>query len=204
LAQQPDEAVASLVERLKSGDHEALAALFSHYETRLRRLIELRLDGRLRNRLSQSDILQETYIDAQKRLEHFLARPEMPFHLWLRLIAGQRIVDLHRQHLAAHKRDAGKELPLYGSAPQASSVFLAAHLFKQLESPSQIAVRREALGQLERALDEMDPIDREILALRHFEELSNDEVAEVLGLQKAAASNRYVRALKRLRDMMAE
>jgi RNA polymerase sigma-70 factor, ECF subfamily len=201
LSEPPDD-VQKLVERLKRGDKEALGELFALHEERLRRLIELRLDGRLRGRLSQSDILQDTYIDAQKRLAHYLSKPDMPFHLWLRLVAGQRIVEVHRQHLAALKRDAGRETPLYGSVPEASSVCLAGILFEQLETPSQVAMKRESLMQLEAALEGMDPIDREILALRHFEELSNDDVADVLNLQKSAASNRYVRALKRLRDVL--
>jgi RNA polymerase sigma-70 factor (ECF subfamily) len=198
------ESESKLLERLKTGDPEALAALFSIHRERLRRAIQLRLDPRLAGRVSGSDILQETYLDAQKRLAHYLQKPEMSFHLWLRLLTCQRVVELHRQHLGAQRRDAGREVSLNAGAPQASSVCMAAHLAAQLASPSEAAMRHERLAQLEAALEAMDPIDREVLALRHFEELTNDEVAQTLGLQKAAASNRYVRALKRLREMLSK
>jgi RNA polymerase sigma-70 factor (ECF subfamily) len=150
--------------------------------------------------------LQEAYIDALKRVGHYLAKPDMPFPGWLRLIVGQRLVEVHRHHLGAKGRDAGQEISLAhgGAWPAASSVCLAAHLAGDLSSPSEAAMRNETLASLEEALNRMDPLDREVLALRHFEELSNNEVAEVLGIQKAAASKRYVRALARLREALAK
>jgi len=203
LAGKPESA-ARLQERLAGGDKDALAELFSLHRERLRRMVELRLDRRLNGRVSASDVLQDAYLEALKRLPHYLDKPEMPVLLWLRMVTGQRLTDLHRQHLGAEMRDAGREVPLYRNAmPQATTVSLAAQLAAGLESPSQAAIRGEALAQLEAALDKMEPLDREVLVLRHFEELSNDEVAEVLGLKKAAASNRYVRALQRLRDALA-
>jgi RNA polymerase sigma-70 factor (ECF subfamily) len=190
--------------RLASGDKDALAALFSLHRERLRRMVELRLDYRLNGRVSTSDVLQDAYLEALKRLPHYLDKPEMPVLLWLRMVTGQRITDLHRQHLGAEMRDAGREVPLYRQAmPQATSVSLAGQLAARLESPSEAAIRGEVLTQIEAALDTMEPLDREVLALRHFEELSNDEVAEVLGIKKAAASNRYVRALQKLREALA-
>ena len=116
-------------------------------------------------------------------------------------MTGQRLLQVHRRHLGAAMRDAGREVSLYrGALPQASSASLAAQLLGRLTSASQAAVRAEMQVQLQEALNGMDPIDREVLALRHFEELSNGEAAEVLGLSKTAASNRYVRALGRLKE----
>jgi RNA polymerase sigma-70 factor (ECF subfamily) len=189
-----------LLDRLREGDQGALAELFARHREPLRRMIALRLDHRLGGRVSASDILQETYVDALKRLPHLFENPEMPFFIWLRWIAGQRLVEVHRQHLGARMRDAGLEVSLQRGYPApANSGCLAAHLAGELTSPSGAAIRGEMVEQLEAALDRLDPIDREVLALRHFEELSNNEVAALLGIQKAAASKRYVRALERLK-----
>ena len=143
-------------------------------------------------------------MDAMQRVGHFLQKPELPFHIWLRMLTSQRLVDLHRQHLGAQKRNAACEVSLQGNVyPAVSSVSLAACLTAQLESPSQVLMRKELLESVEEALEQMDPIDREVLTMRHFEELDNDDVAATLGLSKAAASNRYVRALRRLKDVLA-
>jgi RNA polymerase sigma-70 factor (ECF subfamily) len=127
----------------------------------------------------------------------------MPPYLWLRFLTGQRLLAIHRQHLGAQMRDAGQEVSLYrGALPQATSASLAAQLLGKLTSPTQAALRAEMQIRLQEVLNTMDPLDREILTLRHFEELSNNETAAVLGIQKAAASNRYIRALKRLKDVL--
>jgi RNA polymerase sigma-70 factor (ECF subfamily) len=197
--------IQGLLDRLQAGDRDALAELFARHREPLRRMIMLRLDHRLGGRVSPSDILQETYVDAMKRVPHFFENPDMPFFIWLRWIAGQRLVEVHRQHLGARMRDAGLEIPLQQGYPAAaSSTCLAANLAGGLTSPSRAAIRGETLAQLEAALDRLDPLDREVLALRHFEELSNNEVAALLGIQKAAASKRYVRALERLKGALAE
>jgi RNA polymerase sigma-70 factor (ECF subfamily) len=193
-----------LVERLRAGDKQVLSELFDMNRDRLKRMIELRLDARLNGRISCSDVLQETYIDAMQRVQHFLKKPDMPFHVWLRLVASQRLVDVHRQHLGAQMRRADHEVHLEDTIiPQVSSCVMARCFAAQLESPSAQVMRKELLSQVERAFINMDPIDREILALRHFEDMSNDEVAAFLGLQKSAASNRYVRALGRLKEELA-
>jgi RNA polymerase sigma-70 factor (ECF subfamily) len=153
--------------------------------------------------LDPSDVLQEAYLDLSRRLSDYAADPKLPFFLWLRLLTGQKLTDLHRQHLGAKMRDARQEVSLYrGPLPQASSVSLAAQLLGRLTSASQAAVRAETQLKVQDALNTMDPIDREVLTLRHFEQLSNDETALVLGLSKTAASNRYIRALKRLKDAL--
>ena len=197
------ERIEALLERLRAKDEHALAELFSHYRAQLDRMVSLRLDHRLGGRVSASDVLQESYLDAAKRVEHYLARPEMPFFLWLRLITNQCLVDVHRRHLHAQRRDAGLEQSLYqGQIATASSVCMAACLIEDVPSPSQAALDEERSSALQRALESLDPIDREVLALRHFEELSNNEVAQILGLQKHAASKRYVRALARLKTAL--
>jgi RNA polymerase sigma-70 factor (ECF subfamily) len=195
--------VSELLERLQRGDQQALAELFLQCRERLGRMVEFRLDGRLRGRIAASDVLQEAYIDALKRLPHFQADPGMPFYLWLRWVTLQRLVEVHRQHLGARIRDAGREVPIDRGADLAASSTKMAELIGDLTSPSRAAQRAETMGQLQQALDGLEPIDREVLALRHFEELSNHEVAAVLEIQPAAASKRYVRALERLKDALA-
>jgi RNA polymerase sigma-70 factor (ECF subfamily) len=193
-----------LLHRLGEGDQQALAELFARYRERLRRMVKLRLDRRLQGRVDPSDVLQDAYLDVSKRAPEYSANPTMPFYLWLRFLTGQRLLALHRQHLGAQMRDAGQEVSLYrGALPQASSVSLAAQLLGRLTTPSIAAMRAEMQIRLQEALNSMDPMDREVLTLRHFEELSNNETAEVLGIQKSAASNRYIRALKRLRDILS-
>jgi RNA polymerase sigma-70 factor (ECF subfamily) len=188
-----------LLRRAGAGESAALAELFSPYRGRLRQMVRLRLDRRLQGRVDPSDVLQEAYIDLTQQLPGYLARPEMPFFLWLPLLTGQRLMRLHRHHLGAAMRDAGREVALYrGTLPQASSTSLAAQLLGRFTSASEAAVRAERQLLLQEALNALDPLDREIIALRHFEELTNQEAATVLGLSKSAASNRYVRALTRL------
>ncbi len=193
-----------LLRRLGDGDAQAVADLFARHRDRLRRMVRLRLDRRLQGRVDPSDVLQEAFLDVAKRAADYAANPTMPPYLWLRFLTGQKLMALHRQHLGAKMRDAGQEVSLYrGALPQASSVSLAAQLLGRLTTPTQAAVRAEMQIRLQEALNSMDPIDREVLTLRHFEELSNNETAQVLGIQKSAASNRYIRALKRLKENLS-
>jgi RNA polymerase sigma-70 factor (ECF subfamily) len=184
-------------------DVEALTALFVRHRERLRRMVRLRLDRRLLGRVDPSDVLQEAYLDIASRAAEYLANPTMPPFLWLRFLTAQRLMILHRRHLGAQLRDAGREISLHrGAIPEATSISIAHQLLGRLTSASQAAIRAELQTRLQVVLNGMDPIDREVLALRHFEELSNAETAQVLGLQKSAASNRYIRALKRLKDLL--
>jgi RNA polymerase sigma-70 factor (ECF subfamily) len=196
----PDE----LLARARAGDPQALVELFGRYRDRLKRMVRLRLDRRLQGRIDASDVLQEAYLDLARRApEYFAQAPALPFFLWLRLLTGQRLLTIHRKHLGTRMRDVGLEVALrHGAMPQASSASLAGALLGRLTSPSQAAVKAEMQLRLQEALNSMDPLDREVLVLRHFEELTNAETAEVLGLQKTTASNRYVRALKRLRVIL--
>jgi RNA polymerase sigma-70 factor (ECF subfamily) len=194
----------TLLERLRTGDETSLAELFSRHRERLRRLVHFRLDPRLRGRVDADDLLQEAYLNAAQRVRHFLEKPSMSFFVWLRMIVDQTLVDAHRRHLAAHIRDAGREVHLGARArSHGTSTSMAFRIAGNLTSPSEAAIREETYRQLEEALESMDPTDREVLALRHFEELTNGEVAEVLGIQEKAASIRYVRALRRLKGILS-
>jgi RNA polymerase sigma-70 factor (ECF subfamily) len=179
-----------LLERAGRGDQDALGELFSRYRERLRRMVQVRLDRRLRGRIDASDVLQEAFVEVARCLDDYLREPALPFFLWPRMIAGRKLRGLHRHHLGTRMRDAGRELLLQGDAlPQASSVALAAQLLGRLTTPGQAAVRAELRLQVQEALDGMDVLDREILALRHFEQLSNLEAARVLDISEQAASN---------------
>jgi RNA polymerase sigma-70 factor (ECF subfamily) len=181
--------VDDLLGRAESGDEQALARLFDHYRDRLRRMVHLRLDRRLQGRLDPSDVLQDAYIEFARRFPHFAAEGGMPFYLWLRQITGQKLIDLHRHHLGAKMRDASQEVSLYrGALPQASSVSLAAQLLGKLTSASRAAIRAETQLRVQEALNSMDAMDREVLTLRHFEMLTNEETAQVLGIKKTAAA----------------
>ena len=193
-----------LLVRLKSGDEHAFAGLFSRYRGRLKQMLEFRMDRRLRGREDASDVLQEVYIDAHERLIHYLSKPELSFYVWLRQLTTQRLIEIYRRHLQAEKRDVRMEVSLDRRRTEATSASMALQLVAQLASPSQLAMRAEMIVQVEESLENMDEMDREILALRHFEELRNSEVAEVLGIREAAASNRYVRALSRLRAALEQ
>jgi RNA polymerase sigma-70 factor (ECF subfamily) len=187
----------------QAGDPQAQAELFAHYRERLRRMVRLRLDRRLSGRLDPSDVLQEAYLDFARRFAEYARDPSVPFYLWLRALTGQKLIDLHRQHLGAKMRDAGMEVSLYrGALPQASSVSLANQLLGRLTSPSRAAIRAETQIRVQEALNNMDAMDREVLTLRHFEMLSNDETARVLGISKKAASKRFIRALERLQEIL--
>jgi len=198
------EIASQLVAQLRGGDDEALAELFSHYQERLKRIVRFRLDYRLAGRVSESDVIQESYLSASKRADHYRGKPEMPFFVWLRLIVNQQLVDLHRQHLQAEMRDARKEISIDQPAVSLhTSLAMAAHLVGQATSPSRAFSRVERIATLEEALNQMEPIDREVIALRHFEELTNTEVAAVLDIDVQAASKRYVRAIKRMKEIVS-
>jgi RNA polymerase sigma-70 factor (ECF subfamily) len=193
-----------LLERARAGDRQALNEIFTRHRGRLRRMVEMRLDWRIQGRLDASDVIQDAFLQVATRLAEYLRDPRLPLFLWLRLMVGERLAQLHRHHLGTHQRDAGREVSLYREAmPAASSAALAAQLLGKHTSPTQAAVRAERLLRLQEALNTLDPIDREVLSLRHFEELTRAETARVLGIEESAAAKRYVRALKRLKDILA-
>jgi RNA polymerase sigma-70 factor (ECF subfamily) len=188
-----------------AGDSQGWGALLTRHGDRLRRMVALRLDQRLQGRIDPSDVLQEAYLEAWARLAEYLRNPTMPFFLWLRFLAGQKLVTLHRHHLGRQMRDPVREISLYrGALPEASSAALAAQLLGHDTRPSEAAIRIELKIRLQEALNQMEALDREVVALRHFEQLSRAETAQVLGMSESAVSKRYIRALQRLKDILAE
>ena len=202
---EPNEPRIDPLEELRQAleDPQVLGRIWERHADRLLRVVRLRLDRRLQGRIDPADVLQEAFLDVQARLPEYLHQPELPVFLWLRFLTGQRLQLIHRHHLGAQMRDAGREVSLHrGAMPQATSVSLAEQLLGRFTSVTQAVQRAEMQLILQDAINALDPIDREILALRHFEELSNEETAQVLGLKASAASSRHVRALKRLRDVL--
>ncbi len=186
-------------DRVPPGDRESLARLFSRHREGLRRWVEFRLDPRVGARMSASDVMQEVYLAAEQRLEHFQTLPDMPFRVWIQLIAGQRLVEIHRRHLGAQARSVAREFSIDRGGSPDTRAGLGGAIAGDLTSPSLAAMRHEAMGVLQRAIEAMDPLDREVLSLRHFDERTNDEVAQILGIPRGTASKRYVRALTKLR-----
>lgn len=194
---------ADLIRKAADGQPEIVSILFEKHRVRLRKMVRLRMDRRLQTRIDASDVLQDTWLDCERRFAEYVADPPMPFFHWLRFLTGQRLVDLHRRHLGTAARNICQEVSLYqGALPAASSVSLAEQLMGRLTSASQAAERAEIQVSIQNALNSLEAIDREVLILRHFEMLTNEETSQALGLKKAAASNRYIRALKRLREIL--
>jgi RNA polymerase sigma-70 factor (ECF subfamily) len=199
---QPEEDL-GLVRRAADGDAGALRALFGAHRSRLKRMIELRLSRRLSGRVDDSDVLQEAYIEIARKLPEYAREPKLPLFLWMRHLTALKLLEVHRRHLGSQVRDADREVTLHrGCLPVADSVSLAAQLLGALTTPSQAAIKAENRLLVQEALNSMDPTDREVVALKHFEQLSISEIAQVLGLSKAGAGSRYLRAVKRLRTIL--
>jgi len=189
--------------RLRQGGQAALASEFMRQRARLRRMIEVRLDRRVASRVNPSDVLQEAFFEAARQLDEYLAHPPMPLFLWFRYLTGQRILAIHRQHLGMQEQTPRQEAAMHSvGRPEADSASLSMHLVDQLRSSRGMDIRQQLFTRLEQIIAQLEPLDREILALRHFEQLSNQEAAEELGISPAAASQRYIRALERLRDVL--
>jgi RNA polymerase sigma-70 factor (ECF subfamily) len=185
------------------GDGQVLGILLAQHRDRLSKMVALRLDRRLQGRIDPSDVIQETYLEVSVRLPEYVRKPSMPFFLWLRFLTNQKLITLHRHHLGVRMRNAGQQVALdFASTPEASSVALAASLLGHEARPSEAIVRAETKERVRAALDAMDPLDREVLALRHFEQLSRAEIAHVMEISEAAAGKRYLRALERLKEVL--
>ncbi|MEZ6129736.1 MAG: sigma-70 family RNA polymerase sigma factor [Planctomycetaceae bacterium] len=192
-----------LIARVANRDEDALAELFSQHRDRLWRMVNFRMDPRLHGRIDADDVLQEAWMSAVQRIDHFLADASRSIFVWFRLITSQTLIDIHRRHLGTQKRDAGKEFSIHrGWSSESTSFSLSFHLLGHLTSPTQAALREELSRQLKAALESMNEIDREVLALRHFEQLSNRETAQILQISDQAASDRYMRALARLKGVL--
>ncbi len=187
-----------LLERVADGDLDALDRVLESQRSYLRRLLELRMDGELRARIDPSDVIQETQLVASRRIDDFLKHRPTTFKLWLRGKAIQKLIELRRKHVIASKRSVRREIPV----PEASSLALVAHL--SAERPSEVAQRQELQEQTQQAILQLADADREILLLRHVEELTNAEVAELLDITGDTASKRYGRAILRLRSKLVQ
>lgn len=194
-----------LLAQAREGNTDALNDLMMRHRDRLKRMVKLRLNPMLQGRVDDSDIMQDAYLEAAKRFPDYVADPKAPFFLWMRQIVGHKIIDIHRVHLDAERRAADREISINRDVgPSANSTCLAEKLLGRLSSPSQAVMRAENRLMLEDTLNGMEEIDREVLALRHFEQLTNAEIANVLGIDKSTASKRYVRALGRLKTILEE
>jgi RNA polymerase sigma-70 factor (ECF subfamily) len=192
-----------LLARAREGEPQAVDRLLTAHRDRLRRMVGMRLDPALAARLDASDIVQDVFLEAHRRLSDYLRNPTMPFSLWLRHIARDHIIDAHRRHRQAQRRSMDREQPLLPAAlSDHSSAELCGQLMDQELTPASAAIRRELQRRLEGALAALGEDDREVILMRHAEQLSNQEVAGVLGLSEAASSMRYLRAIRRLRSAL--
>lgn len=190
-----------LLERADAGDPHALGDLLEQSRERLLQIVSFRMDPRLRSRIDPSDVVQDAFMEATRRIGNGKRDDRIPFFLWMRLLTLQRLAELHRSNLGVKARDAGREVSIFsGPLPQATSAVIAAQLIGGLTSPSQAAMRVETRLTVEDKLNAMEELDRDVLVLRHFEKLSNLETAKVLNITQSAASNRFIRALKKLKD----
>ena len=206
MANSPSDSVDTdvLVSRAAEGDSQALAELMGRYTDRLKRMVQLRMDHRLQGRTGASDIVQEALIEAARRLSDYQQNPPMGFFLWLRSLTADRLLNAHRTHLGTQKRDVSREVSLYRRPmPTAHSVSLARQLLGQFTSPTQAIARAETQLLVQEVLNRMDPVDREILVLKYFEQLSTSEVASELGIKRSTAGKRYIAALKRLKQELS-
>ncbi len=193
-----------LLDQARRGDPLAVNALLEKHRAALRRMVDLRMDRALSRRVDASDIVQDVMVEANRRLAEYLNNPAMPFHLWLRHMARDRLIDAHRRHRVSQRRSLDREQPLAGHNPDRSTLELAAQLCDDELTPAAAATWRELQRRFQQAVEELDEQDREIVLMRHFEEMSNQDVAEALELTAAAASMRYLRAMRKLRGLLKE
>jgi RNA polymerase sigma-70 factor, ECF subfamily len=201
-SEEPDDGM-GLSRSAAAGDEAALRTLFSENRDRLKRMIRLRLSRRLSGRVDDSDVLQEAFVEIARKLPEYARAPKLPLFLWMRHLTALKLVEVHRRHLGSQIRDADREVTLHrGCTPMVDSASLAAQLLGTLSTPSQAAMKAETRLLVQEALNGMSPTEREVVALKHFEQLSFSEIAQVLGLSKAGAGSRYLRAVKRLRAIL--
>ena len=192
-----------LLKQAVDGDDAAVNQLLDRHRNSLRQLIRMRLDQKIQKRIDVSDVLQDVLIEANRRLTRYLNDPVMPFHLWLRQIARDRIIDAHRRHRVSAKRSVDREQQMV--APRGydqSSIHLASLLGDQQLTPAATALQKEMARKVEAAISELDPKDCEIIVMRHYEHLTNQEISQALGLNEPAASMRYMRAIRRLKVIL--
>lgn len=188
----------------RGGDDDAVNRLLERHRASLRRMVDFRMNRQLERRVDASDVVQDVMLEASRRLADYLTDPKVPFHLWLRQLAKDRIIDLHRRHKVARRRSIDREQPLVTAYADRSSLDLGAMLKDPELTPAAATIRRELQQRFFDALDSLNEEDREVLIMRHQEHLSNSDVAAALNLSQPAAGMRYLRALRRLRDILRE
>jgi RNA polymerase sigma-70 factor (ECF subfamily) len=193
-----------LLLRVERGDTFAREQLFIRHRGRLRRMVALRMDRRMRARVDPSDVVQETLHDADQQLADFIRRRPLPFYPWLRQIALERLIDYHRRHIQAQKRSVKREEQPLPRLPDESMLELAQRLFRNGSSPSVQLQRKELRQRVQEILSQLSERDREVLVLRHLEQLSAREIAAVLGITEGAVHTRHLRALERVRKALGE
>jgi RNA polymerase sigma-70 factor (ECF subfamily) len=199
----PDPDTDQLLEQASRGDRSARHRLLERHRQRLRKMVAVHLDRRLAGRIDPSDVVQEALADAAGRLSDYLRQRPLPFYPWLRQLAWDRLIELHRRHVEAGKRTVSREESSILNLPDESAVELAARLLDMRSSPSEHLLRKELRNRVQQALGQLRPRDREILVLRHLEQLTTAEIAGVLGLGEAAVKSRHLRALQRLRTLLS-
>lgn len=199
----PDsEQTQELLQSAKTGDDSAINQLLNRHREAVRKMVQMRMDRAVAARVDASDVVQDVMLEANQRLLDYVRNPSMPFHLWLRQLAKDRLIDMHRRHRGAQRRSVDRERSLNAAYSEQSSLNLAAQLRDHELTPAAATIRRELEERFLAALAELTEDDREIIIMRHHEHLSNSEVAEALGLSTAASGMRYLRALRRLRDVL--
>lgn len=193
-----------LLDAARAGDAAARSALLERHRAALARMVGLRMDPLLKRRLDASDIVQDVLVEAHRRLTDYLAQTRMPFHLWLRHLARDRLIDAHRRHRGAERRSLDREQPLAVGGDDRSALDLAALLHDRELTPAAAATHHELELRFHAAIESLDEIDREVILMRHFEQLSNQETAQALDLSEPAAGMRYLRAMRRLRSLLEE
>ena len=192
-----------LLERVRQGDGDAINGLLERHRAAIRRMIDQRMDRVVQRRVDASDIVQDVLVEANRRLKDYLANPTMPFRLWLRHMARDRLIDAHRRHRVASTRSIDREVPLVtGGDSDRTGADLAGQLADRELTPAAAATWHELERRFADAVEQLEEADRQIVLLRHFEHLSTAEAAEVLGLSKPAAGMRYLRAMRRLRGLL--
>ncbi len=194
-----------LIAQAKEGDASAVNQLMDRHRNSLRQLVRMRLDNKIQKRIDVSDVVQDVLVEANRRLERYMDNPIMPFHLWLRQIAKDRIIDAHRRHRVSAKRSVDREQQMV--APRGydqSSIQLAALLGDSRLTPAAAALQKEMAKKVEEAISKLDEKDCEIIVMRHYEHLTNQEIGQLLELSEPAASMRYLRAIRRLKQVLSE
>jgi RNA polymerase sigma-70 factor (ECF subfamily) len=194
----------SLLRRAGEGDDHAAQEVLMKHRERLRRMVAVRMDPRLARRLDPSDVIQETMAEASRRLPEYIGRRDCAFYPWLRGLAWERLIELHRRHIDAQCRSVKREERREMRMSNASTMILADRLAASDTSPSGRMLREELRDRVQRALDQLAPLDREIVTLRHLEQLSFREAADVIGVTEAAAQSRYRRAAERLHELLSD